>query len=118
MGISAGRLRHRVNIQQVTNIQDSTTGELTPSWSTIHADIPCAIEPLSVKDYLQSRAVQSETSVRVVIRYRSGLDDSMRLVATCGCHSGKVYNPEGWFEDMESGREYLAAPCSLGVNEG
>lgn len=116
--IEAGRLRHRVNIQSVTNTQDATTGEVTASWATTHADVPCAIEPLSVKDYLQSRADQSDISVRIVLRFISGLEPNMRLVGACACHSGKIYNPGGWLEDKESGREYLTAPCSEGVNEG
>lgn len=118
MGIEAGRLRHRVNVQQPTNTQNPVTGEVSKTWTTLHSCVPCAIEPMSVKDFQQSRATQSDVSVRVVMRYISGLTDTMRLVATCGCHSGKVYNPQGWLEDMESGREYVTAPCSQGVNEG
>jgi len=29
-----------------------------------------------------------------------------------------VFNPEGYFEDQESGLEYITAPCSRGVNDG
>lgn len=118
MGLSAGRLRHRVNIQTATYTQDTETGELVPAWANTHSSVPCAIEPLSVKDYLQSQAIQSEVSARIVIRYRTGMTDEMRLVGVCGCHKDKIYNPAGWMEDMESGREYLTAPCSQGVNTG
>lgn len=118
MSLKAGSLRHRVNIQAKTNTQDAETGEVTVSWATTVANVPCSIEPLSVKDYLQSRADQSEVSARIVIRHRTGLDSTMRLVGACGCHSGRIYNPQGWLEDKESGREYMTAPCSEGVNEG
>lgn len=120
MSLSAGRLRHRVHIQEATNEQDPEAGELIPTWSTVYSNVYCAIEPLSVKDFIQSRAVQSEVTARVIVRKSSNqtLTDSMRLLGACGCHAGKIYNPAGWFEDMESGSEYLTAPCSQGVNEG
>lgn len=118
MGIAAGSLRHRVSIQQPTNTQNAITGEVSKTWTTIHACVPCAIEPLSVRDFQQSRATQSSVSVRVVMRHMVGITSSMRLVATCGCHEGNIYNPEGILEDTESGREYITLPCSQGVNEG
>lgn len=116
--ISAGKLRHRVNIQTVTRTRNATTGEFVDTWVNSATNIPCSIEPLSVSAYLQSKADQSEIKVRVVLRYRAGLDSTVRLVGACGCHSGRIYNPDGWLEDVESGREYVTAPCSEGVNEG
>jgi SPP1 family predicted phage head-tail adaptor len=118
MSLSAGRLRHRVDIQDVTYTQDAETGEMTPTWATVHSHIPCAIEPLSVRDYIQSRAAQSEVVARFVIRYRTGITPTMRLLAVCTCHNGRIYNPAGWLEDPDSGLEYLTAPCSEGVNNG
>jgi head-tail adaptor len=116
--IAAGRMTHAVDIERLTHDQDPITGAVTPSWVKVHESVPCAIEPLSVKDMLQSQAIQSEVSVRVVFRYLSGLEDSMRFVGVCGCHSGQVFNPEGYFEDMVSGQEYITAPCSRGINDG
>jgi len=116
--ISAGRLIHGVNIQTLSHTQDSETGEVMPVWTTVHADVPCAIEPLSVKDMMQSQALQSEVTVRVVFRFLPDLEDSMRFVGTCGCHVDQVFNPEGYFEDMVSGQTYITAPCSRGINDG
>lgn len=118
MSLSSGRLRHRIHIQTFTQSQDPVTGAVTASWSNLYEDVPCAIEPLSVKDYLQSQAIQSDVKVRVVFRHLSGLESSMRFVGACACHDGEVFNPEGYFEDPESGREYITAPCSRGVNDG
>lgn len=111
--MEAGKLRHRVTIQKPTLTQDTTTGEVTTAWTDLHSSIPAAVEPLSVKEYLQSRTDQSETSVRVVIRHRDGLTPDMRIL-----HRGKIYNPQGFLADKVSGLEYLTIPCSEGVNEG
>ena len=111
--MEAGKLRHRVTIQQPTLTQDTTTGAATITWTDLHANVPASVEPLSVKEYLQSRTEQSETSVRVVIRYRDGLTPDMRIL-----HRGKIYNPQGFLADKVSGLEYLTIPCSEGVNEG
>jgi SPP1 family predicted phage head-tail adaptor len=111
--MEAGKLRHRVDIQQPTHTQDTTTGAVTTTWTNLHTSVPASVEPLSVKEFLQSRTEQSETSVRVMIRYRAGLTADMRIV-----HRGKVYNPQGFLADKVSGLEYLTIPCSEGVNEG
>ena len=112
MSMPAGKLRHRVNIQSPSQSQDDVTGETTTTWTTIHADVPCAIEPLSVRDFLQSSADQSEVSVRITIRYRAELRPTMRIVGLSGVYKDRVFTPKGWFEDKDSGREYLTAPCT------
>lgn len=109
---------HLVDIEQKTESQNTTTGEVTDTWTVLHADIFCDIKPLSVRDFVQSRAHQSEVTVRVVLPYLPGLDATMRLVGKCGCHSGKIYNPSGFLEDDKTGQEYITAPCSEGVNNG
>lgn len=109
---------HLVDIEQKTNTQDAVTGGVTESWAVLHGSIFCDIEPLSVRDFIQSRAIQSDISVRIKFPYLTGLDSSMRIVGKCGCHSGKIYNPHGFLEDSITGQEYITAPCSEGVNEG
>lgn len=118
MPLAAGKLRHRVKVQKVVNTQDATTGEMVPAWTSIYTGVPCSIEPLSVRAFMESRSEQSDFRVRVVMRKLTGLNESQRLVGECGCHYGKIYNPAGWLEDPKSGREYVTAPCSEGVNEG
>ena len=118
MALEAGKLRHRVDIEQPSYTQDPFTGEPTTAWVKVHTSIPCAIEPLSVKEFLAISAEQSEVSARITLRRRDGLTADMRLVGVCSCHSGKIYNPEGWLEDLVSGREYITAPCAQGADEG
>lgn len=109
----SGSLRHRVNIQVHEDTQDSNTGEMIVGWTNLYTNVPAKIEPLSVREFLQSRADQSQVSARITIRYRAGLDASMRIV-----HGTTIYNPAGFLADPKSGLEYLTIPCSQGVNEG
>lgn len=111
--LKAGRLRHRVDIQARQQVQNPVTGETTNTWVTVFASVPAAIEPLSARDFIAAQAVQSEINARIVIRYRDGLNASMRIL-----HKGKIYNPAGWLPDADSGREYLTSPVSEGVNDG
>ena len=108
----AGKLRHRVTIQRPDYTQDPVTGEMTPSWVEF-AKTWASIEPLSVREFIAAAATQSKVSARIVIRYRTGIDATMRIL-----HRDKIYNIEGALPDKVSGLEYLTLPCSEGVNDG
>ncbi|MDT4809462.1 putative phage head-tail adaptor [compost metagenome] len=113
MGMRAGRLRHRVDIQDKVSTQDPQTGEMVDSWATVWPSVPAEIAPLSVKEFIAAQAIQSDLSARITIRYRAGLLPTMRIL-----HNGRIYNQAGWLADPVRGNEYLTAPCSEGVNEG
>ena len=110
--MDAGRLRHRVIIERQSHSQDATTGEVTTSWVEV-ASVWAAIEPLSAREFIQSQAVQSKVTARIVIRYRSGIDSSMRIN-----HNGRYYNIHGVLPDKDSGRDYITMPVSEGTGDG
>jgi SPP1 family predicted phage head-tail adaptor len=93
--------------------QDPDTGDIRTVWSNLHVDVPAAIEPLSAKDYFAAKAVQSEATVRIVVRYKPDLAATQRIL-----HGSKIYNPTQPLPDRDSGREYVTIICSEGVNEG
>lgn len=108
--LKAGRLRHRVMIQQQVESQDPVSGEAVFIWQTLPGmdSVPCAIEPLSVREFIAAKALQSEVSARIVLRYRDGLNAKLRIV-----HGSKLYDPAGFLPDPDSGIEYLTSPVSL-----
>ncbi len=125
MSIEAGCLRHRIRIERKDYlydsnglpIQDPETGETPQHWTefkTVWADI----QPLSAREFIQSAAIQSQITARIVIRHLDGLDASMRLVHLRKGRTSVIYNPAGFLADKESGLEYLTIPVSQGVNEG
>lgn len=120
MSLEAGKLRHRVRIESYDYlrdgsgevIQDPVTGETSQSWQEV-ATVWAAIEPLSAREFIAASATQSAITARIVIRYRDGLNASMRLI-----HKDKIYNPAGFLADKVSGLEYITIPVTEGVSEG
>jgi SPP1 family predicted phage head-tail adaptor len=124
MTLEAGRLRHRVRIEQLENLLDSNletiqdeTGKVAQEWAEV-ATVWAAIEPLSAREFIESQAKQSQIVARVVIRYRDGLNAAMRFVHVRTGRDDVIYNPHGFLADKESGLEYLTIPCSQGTGEG
>lgn len=111
--IEAGRLRHRVTIEQRSDVQDTTTGAMVPAWTVFADGVPAAIEDLSVREFMAGQALQSAVTTRITIRYMEGLTADMRIK-----HGDRIYNPHGFLADKGSGRVYLTIPCSEGVNDG
>lgn len=107
-----GKLRHRITLQRPGLSQDPQTGEMLPGWQDV-ATVWSSIEPLSAREFIAAQAGQSEVSARIVIRYREGMDATMRAV-----HRGKTYNIHGVLADPKSGLEYLTLPVSEGVTDG
>lgn len=79
----AARLRHRVTIQQPVTAANAY-GERITTWSTV-ATVWGAVEPLRGREFFDAEQVQAEISHRVVLRYRAGLNSTMRLL-----HLGRV----------------------------
>ena len=109
----AGQYRHRIDIQDWAAIRDQETGGFTEAWVTVFENVPARIAPASGREFLAAQAIQSEIAARIVIRYRPGLNAGQRIL-----HNGDIYNVYAWLPDQESGRDYVSAPCSRGVNGG
>jgi SPP1 family predicted phage head-tail adaptor len=108
--LSAGRLRHRVLIQDKVETLNSN-GARVLSWVDV-AEVWAAVEPLSAKEFIASAATQSRVVARITIRART-LSPTMRIV-----HRGQTYNIHGVLPDKNSGLEYMTLPVEVGVNDG
>lgn len=109
----AGKLRRRVDIQRPHYEQDTVTGEMVKTWVDVWTRVPASVEPLSAREFVAAAAMQSAVTARIVIRYRAGVDSTMRIV-----ERSKIYNIEGVLADTDSGLEHLTLPCSEGVSDG
>jgi SPP1 family predicted phage head-tail adaptor len=120
MSLAAGRLRHRVAFERLTNmldssgdtVQDPDTGAVSQQWLPL-GEAWAAIEPLSAKEFIQSQEMQSKVEVRIVVRRQ----DYEINAADRVLHGLKVYNVAGVLEDKDSGLEYVTLPCSRGVTD-
>lgn len=74
----AGQLRHVVTIQQKSVSQDAY-GEETITWSDV-ATVRAGIFPKRGREYIESKQEQADITHRILLRYRSGITPSMRIV--------------------------------------
>ena len=109
MAQAAGKLRHRVELQEQQIAQDPNTGEMVTTWVTI-AQPWAEIVPMSGREFMAAGAEQSEVRGRIVIRYRDDVDSSMRVV-----YRGRYYNILAVLPDAESGKEHLTLMVGEGV---
>lgn len=116
--IYSGKLRHKLIIQALQDVedsdgsvQDSVTGAIIQQWVSI-AEVWGAIEPLSVREFTAAQSEQSKITTRIVIRYRTGVDYAMRVFHE---DAAQYYNIEGVLADKDSGLEYLTLACSTGL---
>lgn len=75
--MEAGKLHHRITIQQATVTQDAY-GEPVKTWGTL-ATVWAAVEPMIGREYLAVQQLQSAANVRIRIRYRPGITPLMRV---------------------------------------
>lgn len=118
MPMPAGKFRFRVRIEKNTPVQQTSgpgAGSMVDNWAVLQNAnaVPAMIEPLRGREFLAAQAVQSEVSSKVIIRYRSDIDNKVRLV-----QGTKIYSPIAWMVDAKYGSEFLIAYVKEGVNEG
>lgn len=89
--------------------QDPVTGEMRVIWRDV-AKLWAEIVPMSAREFVAASAEQSEVRGRIVIRRRSDIDATMRII-----HRGMAYQILGVLADPVSGLEYQTLPVSEGV---
>lgn len=74
----AGRLKHKITIQQLTETRDSYGG-LVNTWATF-ATMRAAITPLSGGEFYQAKQEFSSSILKFKIRYKAGIQTKMRIL--------------------------------------
>jgi SPP1 family predicted phage head-tail adaptor len=105
----AGRLRHRLILQSQVETRDPTGG-VTITYKT-QATVWGGIEPLSGREYTAIQQTQNEASVRIIMRYHSGIDESWRVV-----NDGRYYAIQSIINENDRDRQ-LILMCLQGVKE-
>jgi len=75
--MNPGKLNRRVTLQRQAVSRDAV-GQAKPVWADV-ATVWAAALPLSGREYFESARVNSEITVRVVIRYRADVKPSWRI---------------------------------------
>ena len=78
--MDVGRLRHRLKIYDKGTITRNGVSEEIPAYDALIATVWGAVEALSGREFLEANQVQADVTIRIVIRYRSGIRPEMRVV--------------------------------------
>lgn len=106
MTLAAGFLRHRIEIHELTSVQDVDTGNVEPSYS-LFAEIWAAARPATVREIQAAGGEVTKTNTTFTIRYLAGVKRWMRIR-----HGDRLWNIEGVMQDPDSGKEFMVLPCS------
>lgn len=108
----AHRLRHRVTIQELVEVQDTTTGAVTREWEDVYTDVPAEVLTGPGREFVQSGATQGEIDARINLRWFPGLTQKMRIT-----WDTSVFNIISLETDMTARQEYRLK-CKSGVSDG
>lgn len=75
--MQAGRLNRRITLQKQSSVRD-TTGQSKITWTDI-ATVWAAILPLRGREFFEAERLNSEISVRILIRYRPDVSSTWRV---------------------------------------
>jgi SPP1 family predicted phage head-tail adaptor len=90
----SGLYRHRINIQRPVITNDSL-GQEEIIWEDSKL-LWCMIKTTQGREYFAAASTQNEKTTRFIVRYTTGIDESMRIV-----HKDKVYEIESVINDDE-----------------
>lgn len=111
-----GEQRHPVAIERPTSTRGPGNEKVDGPWVAVVERTMARIKPVSVNSLFAAQAAQSKTTVMIRIRWRTGIDRTMRIRHLS---SGQVYamtaDP---LPDDDTGREWLTLPCSTGITDG
>lgn len=110
----AGRLRHRIRIEQQVDGQDPATFEPTRNWATFADKVPASIIPLSGREFVAAGGKQAEVTTRIELRMLPGLVSTMRVVDIV---TGAIYSIAAVLPDPTNAR-HQNIMASTGVSDG
>lgn len=102
--LAAGRLRHRVTIQQDQGTSRDDNGEHIEDYQDL-ATVWAEVKPLSGRELWAARQTQSEVTHRVTVRYSSALADltgSIRVI-----HRDRAFHMDSVLNTDERRRELV-----------
>lgn len=109
--INAGNLTERIVLQSPSASVDAL-GQRVETWATV-ATVWAQAQPLRGREYFAAGAMQSEAQVRFRIRWRSGVDGTMRVLWR-GVPHAIVAEPM----DVDGARTVLEIMATAGIRDG
>lgn len=96
---------------------ENTRGEVTYTWVP-WSRVPggklwAQVKPLRGREFFAAAQAQSEITTRFRLRYRDGIDESMRIY-----WKGEFYEIKGKPIEVDGGREWIDLMCKAGPQDG
>jgi SPP1 family predicted phage head-tail adaptor len=113
----AGDLRHRVTFQQRATGDDARDGAQLTTWVDVLASVPVAISPLNGRELMAAKAVQSEVSHQIDLRYHPLLANPKEVAAMRIVFGTRVFNIHSATTIDERRRE-MRILAEEGLNDG
>lgn len=107
----AGKLNHRVTIQQRSTTRDPAMGSEIVGWADV-VTVWAQFDPIRGREYYSAKQEQAETVARFRIRYRSDIVTEMRVV-----FGGKFYDIEDVI-NVRGLNDYLELMTREGLTNG
>jgi SPP1 family predicted phage head-tail adaptor len=106
--VDPGELTERVTLQSRSTAQDAY-GQATITWTDV-ATVWARVRPVSGREFFAAAQVQQEQTVKVLVRYRTDVLPTWRLV-----WQGRAHDITGV---LPIGREWTEILCLQGVKDG
>lgn len=109
--MNPGKLRHRITIQKPVEIKDDLNSpqiewrDFTSCWASV--------EPISGREYILLQNTNSELTVRIKMRYISGITNGMRVK-----YGDRVFNIISPPIDLDERHRELHLMCSEVIASG
>jgi SPP1 family predicted phage head-tail adaptor len=101
----SGKLRHRISIEALVSVVNTTTGATEEQWVAFISGVPADVVPLSGREFVAAAAKQSEIAARITIRYTPGVLPTMRVN-----HDDTIYGIKAVLPDPTL-RRHLTLMC-------
>lgn len=113
--MQAGRLRHRITLQSLVPNSRGAAGGQIKAWTDFVTAIPAEVASVSGREFFASTQIQTQVSTKITIRYRDGVDATMRVIHIT--RNGPVYYAiEAPLPDAK--KRFLTLMCTLRNAEG
>lgn len=109
MGLSAGKLRHRITLQNKTMSND---GFNTVGWKDYKSSVAAKVSFLSGNAVISSNAEHSKVVARIQVRFDAKITAKMRVI-----FRGEYYKIAAILPDNESGLQWLTLLVEKGMTE-
>ncbi len=111
--MQSGILRHRISIQNKIISFDSDGGIIEDFVDVFGFKLSAEIKYDTGRELLSADAIQSRVNAKIRIRYRKGVEPTMRII-----HNDTIFNIEAIMPDPKYGNDYLLLKVYTGLNEG